>query len=973
MGEALIEDAVGRGRGFTLVGREQDLTLLHAVLSRPPAVVFVEGEAGVGKSRLVHEAGAELARSGIRVLTGFCHPLREPLAFGPILEALRSVGPWIPESARLSEQAGALAPLLPQLADHLPPAPPVPDDARTARFQLMGAVRAVLDALGDAVLVVEDMHWADEATRDLLLLLARDLPRQTGLVLTYRGEDLADRTAVLGVPYRRPVGTGGAEIHLEPLSRAEVDALAGSALGSRASPALGRVLFERSGGLPLAVEEDLLTLTEAGHREQLPVSYGYAPASAGSEAALLAVAEIPRGLREAVITRMAALDKNGTELVQAAAVLAVPARRPLLAAVAGVDPDRAGEALVEALAAAVLTETAPALYGFRHVLAQQAVYQAIPGPRRECLHERCLGVLRGQSPAPLVQIAHHTRALGHIAVWLHEAQAAADEAITLGDEGTAAALLRDILDQPRLDTAARSRAALALAHIAELSAEYEASLATLRQILSDPQLPTVVRGEVRLTLGRLMFNQAHGDAGVGELERSVQELEEARPELAARAMVSLATRALTYQRAQQWMRRAERAVRTSPDKVAHATVRANQLALMADHGDPAVWELARQLPRSGEEPGVLQQSARALICLGITATELGHDERSAELIEESMRLARAVGYPALECYARSALLQLDWRGGRWNGLDEHASALAAEFPEMFCAQVNTVEIHACLAMARGQWARALAHLRQSASMLEHHGTDYLPDVLRAAADTARIHLVHGEAQAAYDTIAPPIEQLRHSDTWPRIEDVLGIAVQAALAAGHESTPRQLVAQAQQGLAPADAPSATADLHIACGILHLHDNEHDSASDCFDRARLLFEAIGRPYYAARAIEHSATAHRAAHPLLAADELTRAIEVYTHLGATADAARCQRTQRQLGLTRPKPRGRRSYGTQLSPREAEVARLLADAATNQEIADALALSPRTVEHHVASVLKKLATTRTQLGKSGYREPEG
>jgi DNA-binding NarL/FixJ family response regulator len=73
----------------------------------------------------------------------------------------------------------------------------------------------------------------------------------------------------------------------------------------------------------------------------------------------------------------------------------------------------------------------------------------------------------------------------------------------------------------------------------------------------------------------------------------------------------------------------------------------------------------------------------------------------------------------------------------------------------------------------------------------------------------------------------------------------------------------------------------------------------------------------------------------------------------------------------LTRPNPRGRRGYGTELSPREAEVARLLADSATNHDIAHALALSQRTVEHHVANVLKKLATTRTELQKSGYHSP--
>ncbi|WP_344445946.1 helix-turn-helix transcriptional regulator, partial [Kitasatospora nipponensis] len=93
----------------------------------------------------------------------------------------------------------------------------------------------------------------------------------------------------------------------------------------------------------------------------------------------------------------------------------------------------------------------------------------------------------------------------------------------------------------------------------------------------------------------------------------------------------------------------------------------------------------------------------------------------------------------------------------------------------------------------------------------------------------------------------------------------------------------------------------------------------------------------------------------------DEVARA---YTRLGATSDAAHCQQTLRELGLARPAPRGRRGYGDQLSPRESEVAALLRKGASNQQIAEALFLSPRTVEHHVANALRKLgAPTREAL----------
>lgn len=972
MGENLDGYAARSGRGFALVGREDELALAYAALTRPPAVVLVEGEAGVGKSRLVFEVGRRLSEGGAHLLSGFCHRLREPLAFGPVLDTLRGIADLLPEPARLGAQAGALAPLLPELADRLPEPPPMPDDARAARLYLAGAVRSVLDALGPVVLVVEDVHWADEATRDLLLLLARDLPRKTGLVLTYRREDLPDRNAVLGTPFRRPVGTGGAEIRLEPLTRTAVDELAATALGPRATPALGRALFERSGGLPLVVEEDLITLTEPAHRNRLTAADGSTPTPTLDEATLLTRAEVPRALREAVNARLQGLGRGAAALVQAAAVLAVPADRALLAAVADLEPGQATEALIDALDAAVLGERATARYGFRHILAQQTIYREIPGPRREALHQRALHALSTRTPSPLVQIAHHTRALGDTEAWLVKAEAAADQALELGDEGTAATLLRDILDQASPDLERRTRAALALSRIAELRAEFAASQATLGRILSDPHLPAAARGEIRLALGYLMTKLAKDKRGLRELERSVYELEIGRPELAARAMVMLAIEQETYAAAQQWMQRAEAAVRQSPDQAARVTVQASRLIVMAGHGDPAAWESAIELPRHAEDPIVLQHVARALVALAVAALELGHDERAAEMFEEGLNLARQVGYPAMEPFARSGLLALDWLGGRWADLDDRLDSLAAEFPEMAGVAHITAQLHASLAAARGQWAAAMEHLKQVTDMLDRFAGHGLPDALRTAADIARIQLALDEPEAAYRTMAEPIERLRRSDAWPRIDDVLHVAVRAALATGHESSARALLADAQRGLIRADAPGATADLHLAHGILQLHDGDRDRAADSFDRARIMFEAIGRPYQTAHATEHTAAAHQADRPMLAADQLTRAIEIYTRLGATADAARCHRTRRRLGLARPNPRGRRGYGTELSPRETEVARLLADSATNQDIAHALALSPRTVERHVANVLRKLATTRRELQESGYHTPD-
>ncbi|MFG2819571.1 LuxR C-terminal-related transcriptional regulator [Kitasatospora sp. NPDC048365] len=125
----------------------------------------------------------------------------------------------------------------------------------------------------------------------------------------------------------------------------------------------------------------------------------------------------------------------------------------------------------------------------------------------------------------------------------------------------------------------------------------------------------------------------------------------------------------------------------------------------------------------------------------------------------------------------------------------------------------------------------------------------------------------------------------------------------------------------------------------------------------------WRAIGRPYSAALASEHAAGTRTG--PALAA-ALTAIGEVFGRLGATADAERCRSRARALGGRRPPSPGRAGYGDQLSPREEQVLGLLRDGTANHDIAAVLSISRRTVEHHVAAVLRKLDTTRDRLALS-------
>jgi predicted ATPase len=251
-----------------LIGRERELAQLRAAVARTaagePGVVLVGGEAGVGKSRLLEAAVAETA--GIRVLTGACIELGgEGLPFVPVVEALRTLTRTTPPDALdalLGPARRELSRLLPELA----PADAPPGSAPGSTAQLFELLLGVLSRIGaqrPLVLVIEDLHWADRSTLDLVTFLVRALQgTRVLMVLSYRSDEV-DRRSPL-----RPLLTGwerqrGVDrVQLERFDRAEVAAQMAGILGAPADEAMIDVVFDRSEGNAFFVEELVRTVRE---------------------------------------------------------------------------------------------------------------------------------------------------------------------------------------------------------------------------------------------------------------------------------------------------------------------------------------------------------------------------------------------------------------------------------------------------------------------------------------------------------------------------------------------------------------------------------------------------------------------------------------------------------------------------------------------------------------------------------------
>ena len=196
------------------MGRDSQLAALAAALAITPAVVLVEGEAGTGKTRLVRESLSSHSE-GARVLLAACPPFRHPQTLGPVADAFRQAVGEV-RGLSLSGLAGALRPLFPEWAGDLPPAPEPAEDTTAARYRLFAALAELIASLGTGVLVLEDAHWADEATLEFLLFPASRpaaaggrIPHQpVSLVVTCRPEELPPGSLLLRLS-RLATGSSG--------------------------------------------------------------------------------------------------------------------------------------------------------------------------------------------------------------------------------------------------------------------------------------------------------------------------------------------------------------------------------------------------------------------------------------------------------------------------------------------------------------------------------------------------------------------------------------------------------------------------------------------------------------------------------------------------------------------------------------------------------------------------------------------
>ncbi len=476
-----VPPLVGRQASFSQLVRS-----LQQVCGGQPQAVVVEGEAGIGKTRLAREWEAWAAAQGALVLAGQSFEMGGRLPYQPLIEALRPrlEAENAPEDLLEDLWLAELARILPELRVRYPDLPPPTEDELTARLRLFEAVARLFDALArraPLVLLLDDLQWVDEVSLDLVRYLGRYWSKHSSrvlLLLTVRSDQLelnpslAAHLADLGrdlpvsqLPLQtlsrmetihlvQAIANAGAESarsggrrETGPARPSIAEALPAAELGTNLS-ALGDFLFAQTEGHPLYLLETLKLFQErqwlVSHldadgifRLELAVELETIVAREQSGGALL-----PPSVRTLILARLAQLSPVARHLVQEVAVLGTAASAQLLWWLAEVEVQAGLEALEEAVKSGILREEDAGVaragsYRFSHDLIRDVVYTELGAARRQLLHQRALARLEREG-ARASALAYHARASG-------ETEAAYGYCVQAGMEAVAVFAVADAI------------------------------------------------------------------------------------------------------------------------------------------------------------------------------------------------------------------------------------------------------------------------------------------------------------------------------------------------------------------------------------------------------------------------------------------------------------------------------------------------------------------------------------------------
>jgi DNA-binding NarL/FixJ family response regulator len=953
-----------------LIGRAAELAALGAALADVRCghgrLVLVEGDAGIGKTRLVEDFTTHLDE--VRLLAGGGIPLASDAPYAPVLGILQALaGLHQPSAAGLTPQDA------PGRADPF------------GRTRLLAAtaeaVRAVA-AQSPVVLVVEDLHWADPSTCGLVSFLARAVRADPVLlIVTVRAEELDPARPVSVLVSELTRLPHAEKLALAPLDHAGVAALVEALSGVAPSPRLTDRLVQRAAGNPFFTEELL---------------------AAGPDALTL-----PPSVDEVLAARVARLPIAGQRLLGAAAVLGRDMSDQLLTAVA--EPVDLDEGLAAAINLRLLEAVADADgYRFRHPLIQEAVYRRLLPAARAALHARAAAALTELGPPATpagraghaVQIAFHWQRAGRLDKTLAAAVHAGDLALAahapteaLAQYGRAIASWHDLPDPQAAAGIAETSLLGRAAEAASAAGDNARAQQLMQRALAgiDPAAEPIRTALQLERLGR--FSWLAGDLAASRraYDDALQLIPDQSSPARARVLAATAQSLMLQAQFLSSRRYAEQAVAvaqavTARAEQAHATnTLGTDLAAIGCHADGI--EMITAGLQIAQQIGDGVEVARCQLNLTVTLVEARRPKEALRAGEAGIAGAAALGLGRVHGAAiLGGVLEALYLLGRWDELQTRAHAALDREPEPW--STVPVRMPRCrVALAHGDLTLAAADLAAMTAVPgavddAHYGVDLA--ALDATLAAARGDLAHATTRASDALkIAAAAEDLgRHLSTAALAVRIEADALDTARLRGHRVDSAATRHRAEHMVTT--ARDAVARITGAGGRLSpvfslletLADAELSRIPGPPDPElwhRIATSEHADPYLASYAGLQQAAGllarRRRREATVALRNAEAAARRLTAAPLCAEIATLARRAR-IDLAAPDPAPPAEPDpVGLTPREREVITLLSDGLSNAEIARTLYISEKTASVHVSNILRKLGvTSRLQAAAAAH-----
>jgi ATP/maltotriose-dependent transcriptional regulator MalT len=957
------------------VGRAEELGSLDQVLAEVDegraAAIELIGEPGIGKTRLLAEFARRADARGRLVLSGSASELERDLPFSVFVDALDEYLRGLDRSrlARLDEDVRTeLAQVFPSLS-----ALATTRDVglQHERYRTHRAVRALLEDLAKTrplVLVLDDFHWADSASVELLGALLRRPPAAAVLTaVAVRPQQMPGR---LLAPLERAHRAAALKrIELAALTPLEAREL----LGEQVAVADATVLYGESGGNPFYLEQLARSLGRDGG------------ATAAPELSLAGIG-IPAAVAASLSEELGLLSDNGRRVLEGAAVAGDPFEPELAAAAAATSEVAAMDAIDELLHRDLVRNTdVPRRFRFRHPLVRRAVYDATPGGWRLGAHERCAKALAARGARASAR-AHHVESsaregdLAAVAV-LREA---GEEAARLAP-ASAARWFGEALRLLPQSAPAQERVELLLARSAALTAVgrfADSHGVLLEAVAIVPDESHAMHAKLaRACAGVESLLGQHEQAG-GRLASAIEELpDEGSPEgvaLMTELAVNLVWRA-KYEAMLEW---AERAV-TAARRLGDAPLTAAALAVLT---------LADSMMGAAERAEANRREATAIVD-SLSDDELArHLEAPTRLAGVELYLGR---YADGEVHATRALavaratgqgelflVLVATLGGVWRLRGKLAEAgelldggiEAARLLGNTHALVWTLLGRSAAALQVGDVELALAAAQEAVDLSRNLDEGF--HSAEGAVDLARALFEAGEPQRAVELLVGSAggEELALIAGGPRAHS-LELLTRCWLALDRDAEAERAVTSAEAWASALQLPMASAWANRAAAAVALYAGNAAGAAERALAAAAAADEAGAPIEAAlsRTLAGRALAQADERDRAATELQSAARELEAH-GALRYRDEAERELRKLGhRIHRRTRPGKTDGTgidSLTERELQVARLVVDRKTNPEIAAELFLSQKTVETHLRNIFRKIdVSSRVALARAVER----